>query len=145
MAGRDSALCPQRSAALYNTARREPQDGYSVASMSGDEVDVTPQWVSEQHAAGEIQLVDVREDYEWDAGHVAGARHVELQDVPSQAATIDREKPVVFYCRVGSRSTMAAGAFRRAGYDAYSMDGGLEAWAADGLPLEPGDGQVADH
>ena len=113
--------------------------------MSGDEVDVTPQWVSERHAAGEIQLVDVREGYEWDAGHVAGARHVELQDVPAQAATIDREQPVVFYCRVGSRSTMAAGAFRRAGYDAYSMDGGLEAWAADGLPLEPGDGQVANH
>ena len=52
---------------------------------------------------------------------------------------------MVFYCRVGSRSGMAAGAFRRAGYDAYSMDGGIEAWAASGLPLEPEDGQVADH
>jgi rhodanese-related sulfurtransferase len=113
--------------------------------MSGDEVDVTPQWVSEQHAAGEIQLIDVREDYEWDAGHITGARHVELQDVAAQAPTIDREKPVVFYCRVGSRSTMAAGAFRRAGYDAYSMDGGMVEWAASGLPLEPADGEVANH
>jgi rhodanese-related sulfurtransferase len=40
---------------------------------------------------------------------------------------------------------MAANAFRRAGYDAYSLDGGLEAWVERGLPLEPGDGQVADH
>ena len=40
---------------------------------------------------------------------------------------------------------MAANAFRRAGYEAYSMDGGLQAWADDGLPLEPDDGTVAEH
>jgi hydroxyacylglutathione hydrolase/adenylyltransferase/sulfurtransferase len=40
---------------------------------------------------------------------------------------------------------MAASAFRRAGYDAYSLDGGIAAWAASGLPLEPTDGRVADH
>jgi hydroxyacylglutathione hydrolase/adenylyltransferase/sulfurtransferase len=113
--------------------------------MNGDDVDVTPDWVRERHEAGAVQLIDVREEYEWDAGHIAGARHVELQDVAGQAATIDREKPVVFYCRVGSRSLMAAAAFRRAGFDAYSMDGGLVAWDSSGLPLEPEDGQVADH
>jgi rhodanese-related sulfurtransferase len=111
----------------------------------GNEVDVTPDWVRERHNAGEVQLVDVREDYEYDAGRVPGARHVGLQDVAAQADTIERDKPVVFYCRVGSRSTMAAQAFRRAGYDAYSMDGGLVAWAAEGLPLDPDDGSVADH
>jgi len=113
--------------------------------MEGEPVDadVTPQWVQE-HRDG-IQLIDVREDYEWDSGRLAGARHIELQDVAASADTIDRDKPVVFYCRVGSRSAMAANAFRRAGYDAYSMDGGLEAWAASGLPLEPDDGKVADH
>jgi rhodanese-related sulfurtransferase len=52
---------------------------------------------------------------------------------------------VVFYCRVGARSGMAANAFRRAGYDAYSMDGGITAWNEQGLPLEPADGSVADH
>jgi rhodanese-related sulfurtransferase len=106
------------------------------------EVDVAPEWVRERHEAGEIQLIDVREDYEYEAGRVAGARHIELPLVASQADTIEREKPVVFYCRVGSRSSMAAEAFRRADYDAYSMDGGLMAWAQSGLPL---DGQVADH
>jgi rhodanese-related sulfurtransferase len=113
--------------------------------VAGDEVDVTPDWVRERHEAGELQLIDVREPYEWEAGRVAGARHIELQDVAAQAATLDREKPVVFYCRVGSRSGMAAMAFRRAGYDAYSMDGGLIAWDELGLPLEPSDGSVADH
>ena len=90
-------------------------------------------------------MIDVREDYEWEAGRIAGARHVELQRVAAEAETIDRERPVVFYCRVGSRSTMAAQAFRRAGYDAYSLDGGLAAWVDRGLPLEPEDGTVAAH
>ncbi len=109
------------------------------------EIDVTPEDVAARHRAGEIQLVDVREDREWEAGRIAGARHVELADVAAQASTIDHDRPVVFYCRMGSRSTMAAGAFRRAGFEAYSMDGGLAAWAERGLPLEPDDGEVADH
>jgi rhodanese-related sulfurtransferase len=109
--------------------------------MTGDQ-DVSPEWVRERLEAGEIQLIDVREPYEWEAGHLDGARHIELQAVAAEAASIDREQPVVFYCKVGSRSGMAANAFRRAGYDAYSMDGGIDAWAASGLPV---DGQVADH
>jgi len=119
--------------------------------MAGDDafhvadVDVSPQWVQERLEAGEIQLIDVREDYEWESGRLAGARHIELERVAAQAGTIDKETPVVFYCRVGARSGMAANAFRRAGYDAYSMDGGIAAWDEGGLPLEPPGGQVADH
>ena len=110
-----------------------------------DDVDVAPEQVHEQHEQGSIQLVDVRESYEWEAGRLAGARHVELERLASKAETIDRERPVVFYCRVGARSGMAASAFRRAGYQAYSMDGGITAWHARGLPLEPDDGEVAEH
>jgi hydroxyacylglutathione hydrolase/adenylyltransferase/sulfurtransferase len=112
--------------------------------MSGDQ-DVSPEWVRERLEAGEIQLIDVREPYEWDAGRLPGARHIELQDVAAEAASIDREQPVVFYCKVGARSSMAASAFRRAGYEAYSLDGGIDAWAGGGLPLDPAGGQVADH
>jgi hydroxyacylglutathione hydrolase/adenylyltransferase/sulfurtransferase len=110
-----------------------------------DDIDVTPERVAEMQRDGEIQLIDVREDYEWEVGRIAGARHVELERVASQAPTIDRDKPVVFYCRLGARSGMAANAFRRAGYDAYSMTGGLSAWDERGLPLDPDDGHVADH
>ena len=94
---------------------------------------------------GKVQLIDVREAYEWDEGRIPGARHLELGQVAAQADTIHRETPVVFYCRVGGRSTMAANAFRQAGYDAYTMTGGLLAWDAQGLPLEPDGGHVADH
>ncbi len=93
----------------------------------------------------DVQLVDVREPYEHEAGHIDGARHIELERVASKAETIDRERPVVFYCRLGARSGMAANAFRRAGYDAYSMVGGLDRWHAEGRPIVPEGGHVADH
>jgi rhodanese-related sulfurtransferase len=92
-----------------------------------------------------LQVIDVREDYEREAGHIAGTRHIELIALSSQAATIERERPVVFYCRVGSRSQMAAQAFRAAGFEAYSMVGGLARWAREEKPLSPQGGYVADH
>ena len=109
------------------------------------EIDVDAERAQALIDAGDVQLVDVREAYEWDAGRLAGARHIELQRLPEEAGTLDRERPVLFYCRVGSRSGMADGAFRRAGFDAYSLDGGLMAWEARGLPLDPPDGRVAQH
>ena len=113
--------------------------------FSSPDVDVSPADVLERHRRGEIHLVDVREGYEWDAGRIADARHIELERLAGQAQSIDRDKPVVFYCRLGARSGMAAQAFRTAGYDAYSMDGGITRWDAEGLPLDPPDGTVADH
>ena len=63
----------------------------------------------------------------------------------AQAETIHRETPVVFYCRVGGRSAMAANAFRRAGYDAYTMSGGMVEWEARACRSSPTTGVVADH
>ena len=108
------------------------------------ERDITPEQADALVRDG-AQLIDVREDEEWEAGRIGGARHIVLGEVASQAPTIDQERPVVFYCRVGARSAMAADAFRRGGYDAYSLAGGLEAWAGEGKPLEPDGGTVAGH
>jgi rhodanese-related sulfurtransferase len=93
--------------------------------------------------SSEIQLIDVREPEEHDAGRIDGDRLISLGELSAQAQTIDAEKPVVFYCRSGSRSAMAAQAFRGAGFDAHNMLGGLIDWHAAGLPLEPADGHVA--
>ena len=112
--------------------------------MAGDR-DVTPEQADALRRDADAQLIDVREDYEWEAGHIEGARHIVLGAVAAQAQTIDRDAPVVFYCRVGARSAMAADAFRKGGYEAYSLAGGLEAWAGEGRELEPEDGSVATH
>jgi len=79
------------------------------------------------------------------AGHIEGTRHIELVQLSSAADTVDRERPVVFYCRLGSRSEMAAQALRASGFEAYSMRGGLVRWAQEGRPLSPAGGYVADH
>jgi rhodanese-related sulfurtransferase len=84
------------------------------------------------------QLVDVREDEERVAVRIGGDRHIAMAELTQRAAEIDQEKPVVFYCRVGNRSGMAADAFRGAGYDAHNLAGGIEAWEAAGLPVERG-------
>ena len=91
------------------------------------------------------QLVDVRTPEEHAAGRISGDVHIELEDLPAQAPSIERERPVVFYCRSGARSAMATGAFRQAGFEAYNLDGGLLAWVANGLPIVPEDGHVATH
>ena len=106
--------------------------------------DYSPQQVADLHASGVIQLIDVRQRHEHDAGRIAGAPLIELAELPGRAQEIDRERPVVFYCRTGSRSAMATEAFRGAGYDAHNMTGGLLDWQAAGLPLEPDGGYVAD-
>ncbi len=91
------------------------------------------------------QVIDVREPHEREAGHIEATRHVELVNLTGEAATIDRERPVVFYCRIGARSAMAAQAFKASGYEAYSMSGGLLRWADEGRPLSPQGGHVANH
>lgn len=100
------------------------------------------QWLGEDSPP---QLIDVREPYEREAGRLADSRHIPLVELTAQAATVAQERPVVFYCRVGSRSDMAAQAFGAAGYEAYSMRGGLRRWADEGRALEPADGYVAEH
>jgi len=118
--------------------------------MSGEqrtaEMELEPEhvqrWLAEEP---DLQVIDVRELYEREAGHIAGTRHVELVGLSAQADSVAKARPVVFYCRVGARSQMAAQAFRAAGYEAYSMTGGLARWAREGRPLSPEGGHVADH
>lgn len=90
------------------------------------------------------QLVDVRGEHEWEAGRIAGASHIPLDELPRRAAEIDRERPVVLYCRGGNRSTMATAALAEAGYDAAKLSEGVTGWEREGLPLEPEGGYVAE-
>jgi rhodanese-related sulfurtransferase len=101
--------------------------------------------VAEALEDGSATVVDVREPYEWEAGRIPGVRHIPLDRLAAQAETVDRDRPVIFQCRLGVRSLMAAQAFRRAGFDAYSLEGGIQAWSDERRPLEPEGATVADH
>jgi len=105
--------------------------------------DLSPERVAELLAAGEVDLIDVREPYERAAGYIEGSRHIQLGEL--SAAAVDGTRPVVFVCRVGGRSAFATQAFRRAGRDAYNLEGGMMEWVRRGLPIAPDGGHVADH
>lgn len=111
---------------------------------AGMDAEYSPRQVAEWLQRGQIQLVDVRQPHEREAGRIAGSAHIELAELPSRAEEIDRQAPVVFYCRSGARSALATEAFRGAGFEAYNMAGGLLEWRAEGLPMEPVDGGVAE-
>jgi len=114
--------------------------------MKSSQTDIDPAELVDLMRRGEpLQVVDVREPYEREAGHIADTLHIPMVELTSRAGEIDRELPVVFYCRVGARSDMAAQAFRASGYEALSMRGGLVRWAAEDRPLSPEGGTVADH
>ncbi len=115
-----------------------------MAAEQGNE----PREVSREEARKLVdkgaQLLDVRADHEWDAGHIAGATHLQLPELPNRIGEIDKDRPVVVYCRGGNRSSMATAALAEAGYDAVKLSEGIVGWSGEDLPLEPEGGYVAD-
>lgn len=90
------------------------------------------------------QLVDVRAAHEWEAGRIPGATHLPLDRLDERSGEIDRDRPVVLYCRGGNRSTMATEALAAAGFDAAKLSEGIVGWEEAGLPLEPEGGYAAE-
>ena len=80
----------------------------------------------------------MRADHEWETGRIAGAAHMPLAELAARAGEIDKDRPVVLYCRGGNRSSMATAALAEAGYDAVKLTEGIVGWDEEGLPLEPG-------
>jgi rhodanese-related sulfurtransferase len=115
----------------------------SVSQEKG--IELAPEQLSEWMERREVQLVDVREPREYEAGHLRGSRQVGFDRVVAEAEELHQDQPVVVVCRSGNRSAMVAEALRTGGFDAYHLTGGLLAWTEAGLPLEPDDGEVAER
>jgi rhodanese-related sulfurtransferase len=85
---------------------------------------------------GEIQIVDVREPYEWEAGRIDGSVHLPLNDLMAGGGSdLDPGRPVAVVCRSGNRSELGALMLQARGFDAHNLLGGLEAWDREGRPL----------
>jgi rhodanese-related sulfurtransferase len=89
-------------------------------------------------------LLDVREDDEWTAGHIPGAVHVPMMEIPARTDEVPDDRDVVVVCRVGSRSAQVVAYLRQQGWDrAINLDGGMTAWEAAGRPMVSEDGGAA--
>ena len=113
------------------------------ASEEVNDIERTPAEVADLISEG-AQLIDVRQDYEFEAARIGGATRIGLEILAENRGEVDQDRPVVFYCRTGARSEMAAQAFSAAGVDAVSLGGGITAWIEAGQPIEPEDGYIAE-
>jgi hydroxyacylglutathione hydrolase len=85
-----------------------------------------------------LQILDVRERTEWDAGRIPGSLHVPYHDLRAVPDALDPSAPVAVVCASGQRSAVAASLLRRAGAEhvVHVVDGGVGTWAAAGWPVE---------
>ena len=90
----------------------------------------------------EVQIVDVREQYEFDAGRIDGAIHILLNSLMGGAGDdlLDKDRPVVVVCRSGNRSELGMLMLKARGYEAHNLEGGMEAWEHQKLPFATPDG-----
>ncbi len=84
-------------------------------------------------------LLDVREHDEWSAGHIDGALHIPMNEVPNKVAyepeTLTPEQPVYVVCKAGGRSAQVTAWLTGHGYTAFNVDGGMLAWATAKRPM----------
>ena len=81
------------------------------------------------------RILDVREDYEWVAGHAERALHIPLEQLPARLDELDPDEDLYVICRTGGRSFRAAQWLVGNGYSALNVAGGMDQWLENGLPL----------
>ena len=82
------------------------------------------------------QVVDVREGYEFDEGHVPSATHIPMASIPTRMEELTKQEPIWLICASGNRSGQVAEYLTRHGYLAINVDGGTLAWLTSGFPIE---------
>ena len=113
----------QEAAAAQEAAANAPQDEVGLDDFAA------------AHSQGAFVL-DVREPDEWAGGHVPGAVHVPMDEVPSRVADLPQDQPVFVICAVGGRSRKVVDHLRAQGVHAFNVAGGTQGWAQRGWPLE---------
>jgi len=87
-----------------------------------------------------LQVLDVREDVEWRHGHIDGATHIPLREIPARVSDVPEGQTLVV-CKVGGRSAQAVAYLRQQGHDVVNLEGGMLDWAAAGRPMVSETGQ----
>jgi rhodanese-related sulfurtransferase len=109
----------------------------AVVDLAGLPRDLDAATTASLDARDDVVLIDVREQDEWDAGHIAGATLIPSSQLQSRWQEIPTDKTVIVYCRSGNRSNVATDFLKQQGLtNVHNMTGGVIAWEAAGLTLE---------
>ena len=100
-------------------------------------VEVDAATVDKLRQRDDVVIIDVREDWEYNDGHIPGATLVPLGQIPDRLAEIPQDKTVVAVCRSGNRSSQATDFLRQQGFEnVHNMVGGMNAWSQAGYQIE---------
>ncbi len=106
------------------------RDGFATATIK----QITVSELNGHLAAHDLELLDVRRQGEWDAGHIEGAEFYPLDRFKTALPELDHAKPTAVHCKSGYRSMIAASLLQRAGHDVTNVVGGFDAWDQAQLP-----------
>jgi hydroxyacylglutathione hydrolase len=109
------------------------------AWRAGTELQQVPQADAATVAArnGDVTIVDVRSQAEWDAGHIPGAVHLPLGTLPGRLDELRRDTPLVLQCQSGGRSSIASALLQANGFEnVTNLRGGIRGWREAGLPVD---------
>lgn len=99
--------------------------------------EITPAQAREQVQAGDLFVLDVRYQKEWEAGAIPGAKHVMLGYLPQRMQELPRDRPILVQCKSGRRSAIAVSLLRANGFSrVQNLDGGFDEWVRQGFPVK---------
>jgi rhodanese-related sulfurtransferase len=128
------AGCGAPAAAPASAPAAQEAQAIDIASLPRD-VDV--QTAAALREQPDVVILDVREQNEWDEGHIPGAVFMPMGEVPSRLSEIPTDKTVIVQCRSGNRSDQVTDYLRNQGFtNVHNMSGGINAWQSAGLPVE---------
>ncbi len=128
------AGCGAPAAAPVSAPSAEQAQAIDVATLPRD-VDV--QTAAALRERPDVVILDVREQNEWDEGHIPGAVFMPMGEVPSRLSEIPTDKTVIVQCRSGNRSNQVTDYLRGQGFtNVHNLSGGINAWQSAGLPVE---------
>jgi sulfur-carrier protein adenylyltransferase/sulfurtransferase len=114
-------------------------DTISTEKTSNAVTEIQPSQLAQRLERGEkLEIIDVREPYEWQIGHIPGARLVPLDSIAEKPPRLDKRRETILYCKVGARSMRAAQQLASAGVtDVRNLAGGILRWIDDVDPTMP--------
>ncbi|MDP4170584.1 MAG: rhodanese-like domain-containing protein, partial [Bacillota bacterium] len=115
--------------------------GYIPSDEMGEQLEeyrsVTAHQVKKLLESDEYYLIDVRNESEWDSGHIPGAHHHMLGKLKNQIDSIPKDKTIIAQCQAGGRSAIGTSLLQSKGYKkVLNMEGGFSAWEKEGLPMK---------